>query len=37
VRHFVISPAAREDTLDVVTRAVHDVLPRLSLPAGVAP
>lgn len=39
VRHFVISPAAPADTLDVVTLAAEEVLPRLTLPvgAGVAP
>jgi alkanesulfonate monooxygenase SsuD/methylene tetrahydromethanopterin reductase-like flavin-dependent oxidoreductase (luciferase family) len=31
-RHIVVSPAAHEDTLDVVTLAVEEVLPRLSLP-----
>jgi probable F420-dependent oxidoreductase len=31
VRHLVISPAAREDTLDVVTLAAEEVLPRLSV------
>jgi len=33
VRHFVISPAAADDTLEVVTLAAQEVLPRLSLPA----
>jgi len=33
VRHFVISPAAHEDTLEVVRLAAEEVLPRLSLPA----
>jgi probable F420-dependent oxidoreductase len=32
VRHFVISPAAAEDTLEVVTLAAEEVLPRLSVP-----
>jgi len=32
VRHFVISPAAQRDTLEVVTLAAQEVLPRLSLP-----
>jgi alkanesulfonate monooxygenase SsuD/methylene tetrahydromethanopterin reductase-like flavin-dependent oxidoreductase (luciferase family) len=32
VRHFVISPAAPRDTLEVVTLAVQEVLPRLRLP-----
>jgi alkanesulfonate monooxygenase SsuD/methylene tetrahydromethanopterin reductase-like flavin-dependent oxidoreductase (luciferase family) len=32
VRHFVISPAAHRDTLEVVTLAAEEVLPRLSLP-----
>jgi probable F420-dependent oxidoreductase len=31
-RHIVVSPAAHEDTLDVVTLAAEEVLPRLSLP-----
>jgi alkanesulfonate monooxygenase SsuD/methylene tetrahydromethanopterin reductase-like flavin-dependent oxidoreductase (luciferase family) len=35
VRHFVISPAAAEDTLEVVTLAAEEVLPRLSVPASV--
>ncbi|SEP10621.1 LLM class flavin-dependent oxidoreductase [Trujillonella endophytica] len=35
VRHLVVSPAAREDTLGVVTLAAEEVLPRLTLPAGV--
>ncbi|ADP83435.1 LLM class flavin-dependent oxidoreductase [Pseudofrankia inefficax] len=34
VRHFVISPAAHEDTLEVVQLAAEEVLPRLTLPAG---
>jgi len=33
VRHFVISPAAHHDTLEVVTLAAREVLPRLSTPA----
>ncbi|MBL7495198.1 LLM class flavin-dependent oxidoreductase [Frankia sp. CNm7] len=37
VRHFVISPAAHEDTLEVVTLAAEEVLPRLTLPATAAP
>lgn len=32
-RHIVISPAAREDTAEVVRLAAEDVLPRLVLPA----
>jgi alkanesulfonate monooxygenase SsuD/methylene tetrahydromethanopterin reductase-like flavin-dependent oxidoreductase (luciferase family) len=36
VRHFVISPAARERTLEVVTLAAEEVLPRLSVPAPAA-
>jgi alkanesulfonate monooxygenase SsuD/methylene tetrahydromethanopterin reductase-like flavin-dependent oxidoreductase (luciferase family) len=32
VRHFVISPAAPRDTLEVVTLAAQEVLPRLRLP-----
>jgi len=31
VRHFVISPAARADTIDVVRLAAEEVLPRLSV------
>lgn len=34
VRHFVITPAAHEDTLEVVTLAAQEVLPRLTLPAA---
>ena len=34
VRHFVVSPAAPADTLEVVTLAAEEVLPRLSLPVG---
>lgn len=33
VRHFIISPAAPSDTLEVVTLAAQEVLPRLRLPA----
>jgi probable F420-dependent oxidoreductase len=33
VRHVVISPAAAEDTLEVVTLAAEEVLPRLTVPA----
>ncbi|MFI0355013.1 LLM class flavin-dependent oxidoreductase [Actinomadura sp. 9N407] len=36
VRHFVISPAAREQTLEVVTLAAEEVLPRLTVPAPAA-
>jgi alkanesulfonate monooxygenase SsuD/methylene tetrahydromethanopterin reductase-like flavin-dependent oxidoreductase (luciferase family) len=32
VRHFVISPAAHEDTLEIVQLAAEEVLPRLALP-----
>ncbi|MBO0732278.1 MAG: LLM class flavin-dependent oxidoreductase, partial [Acidimicrobiaceae bacterium] len=32
VRHFIISPASGEDTLEIVTLAAEEVLPRLSLP-----
>ncbi|SEG83875.1 Flavin-dependent oxidoreductase, luciferase family (includes alkanesulfonate monooxygenase SsuD and methylene tetrahydromethanopterin reductase) [Thermomonospora echinospora] len=35
VRHFVISPAAHDDTLEVVRLAAEEVLPRLSVPASV--
>lgn len=31
VRHFIISPAAPRDTLEVVTLAANEVLPRLSV------
>ena len=34
-RHIVIAPAAPSDTLEVVTLAAQDVLPRLRLPASV--
>ncbi len=33
VRHFVISPAAPDNTLEVVTLAAEEVLPRLRVPA----
>jgi probable F420-dependent oxidoreductase len=33
VRHVVISPAAHEDTLEVVTLAAEEVLPQLVLPS----
>lgn len=33
VRHFIISPAAQNDTLEVVILAAKEVLPRLSAPA----
>lgn len=36
VRHFIISPAAHEDTLEIVRLAAEEVLPQLSVPAGVA-
>ncbi|MET0287083.1 MAG: LLM class F420-dependent oxidoreductase, partial [Polyangiales bacterium] len=32
VRHFIISPAAPSETLEVVTLAANEVLPRLHLP-----
>ncbi|MGW1028573.1 LLM class flavin-dependent oxidoreductase [Streptomyces sp. NPDC002577] len=35
VRNFVISPAAPDDTLEVVTLAAEEVLPRLSVPTPV--
>jgi probable F420-dependent oxidoreductase len=35
VRHFIISPAAPRDTLEVVTLAATEVLPQLSVPGGV--
>lgn len=35
-RHIVISPAAHEDTLEIVTLAAQEVLPRLALPTAVA-
>ena len=31
-RHIVVSPAAHDDTLDVVTLAAEEVLPRLTVP-----
>jgi alkanesulfonate monooxygenase SsuD/methylene tetrahydromethanopterin reductase-like flavin-dependent oxidoreductase (luciferase family) len=34
VRHFIISPAVPRDTLEVVTLATTEVLPRLSLPTA---
>ncbi|WP_019925678.1 LLM class flavin-dependent oxidoreductase [Nocardia sp. BMG111209] len=34
VRHFVISPAAHEDTLGIVRLAAEEVLPRLKLPTS---
>ncbi len=34
VRHFIISPAAPEDTLEVVTLAAREVLPRLRVPVN---
>jgi probable F420-dependent oxidoreductase len=37
VRHFVISPAAPTDTLEVVRLAAEEVLPRLTVPATGAP
>jgi probable F420-dependent oxidoreductase len=37
VRHLVISPAAPRDTLEVVTLAAKEVLPRLTVPACVVP
>jgi alkanesulfonate monooxygenase SsuD/methylene tetrahydromethanopterin reductase-like flavin-dependent oxidoreductase (luciferase family) len=33
VRHFVVAPAAPDDTLEVVELAAREVLPRLSVPA----
>jgi alkanesulfonate monooxygenase SsuD/methylene tetrahydromethanopterin reductase-like flavin-dependent oxidoreductase (luciferase family) len=35
VRHFIISPAAPADTLEIVQLAAQEVQPRLSLPAEV--
>jgi probable F420-dependent oxidoreductase len=32
VRHFIVSPAAHQDTLEVVQLAAEEVLPRLRLP-----
>lgn len=34
-RHVIVSPATPADTLEVVTLAAEEVLPRLTLPAGV--
>jgi alkanesulfonate monooxygenase SsuD/methylene tetrahydromethanopterin reductase-like flavin-dependent oxidoreductase (luciferase family) len=34
-RHVIISPAAREDTLEVVKLAAEEVLPQLALPAPI--
>jgi len=34
VRHFVVAPAAPADTLEVVTLAAQEVLPRLTLPVA---
>ncbi len=34
VRHIVISPAVPTDTLEVITLAANEVLPRLSLPSS---
>jgi probable F420-dependent oxidoreductase len=34
VRHFIISPAAARDTLEVVTLAAREVLPRLRVPVA---
>jgi alkanesulfonate monooxygenase SsuD/methylene tetrahydromethanopterin reductase-like flavin-dependent oxidoreductase (luciferase family) len=31
-RHIIVSPAAHEDTLEVVTLAAEEVLPRLAVP-----
>ena len=36
VRHFIISPATMEDTLEIVQLAAEEVVPRLSLPDGPA-
>jgi alkanesulfonate monooxygenase SsuD/methylene tetrahydromethanopterin reductase-like flavin-dependent oxidoreductase (luciferase family) len=36
VRHFIISPAAPADTLEVITLAAEEVLPRLVLPERAA-
>jgi alkanesulfonate monooxygenase SsuD/methylene tetrahydromethanopterin reductase-like flavin-dependent oxidoreductase (luciferase family) len=35
VRHFIISPAAPRDTLEVITLAATEVLPRLTIPGSV--
>ncbi|OAA26923.1 flavin-dependent oxidoreductase, F420-dependent methylene-tetrahydromethanopterin reductase [Frankia sp. EI5c] len=37
VRHFVISPAAHEDTLEVIRLAAEEVLPRLVAPPTAPP
>ncbi len=37
VRHLVISPAAHENTLEIVTLAAEEVLPRLTLPTTATP
>jgi len=34
VRHFIISPAAHRDTLEIVRLAAQEVLPRLRVPDG---
>lgn len=34
VRHIIISPAAHENTLEIVTLAAEEVLPRLTLPTS---
>ena len=34
VRHFVVAPAAPADTLEVITLAAEEVLPRLSVAAA---
>lgn len=34
VRHFIVSPAAHEDTFEIVRLAVDEVLPRLTVPAA---
>jgi alkanesulfonate monooxygenase SsuD/methylene tetrahydromethanopterin reductase-like flavin-dependent oxidoreductase (luciferase family) len=36
VRHLIISPAAPDDTLEVVTLAAEEVLPRLTVPSAPA-
>jgi alkanesulfonate monooxygenase SsuD/methylene tetrahydromethanopterin reductase-like flavin-dependent oxidoreductase (luciferase family) len=33
VRHFIVSPATRGDTLEAITLAANEVLPTLELPA----
>ena len=33
-RHIVMSPATPEDSLEVITLAAEEVLPRLTLPAA---